>query len=338
MRCWTTDGSGMSALRLQERPDPVPAAGEVKVDVRAVSLNYRDLLVASGDYGGKQDPAIVVASDMAGVVSELGAGVTQLQIGDRVLNAPLKHWPAGSLTRPWSKTFVGGQGVDGVLAEQITYPASALVKLPSHLDFDAGCTFTVAGLTAWSAVVTHGKTRPGEWVLVHGTGGVSLFAVQLAKMLGARVIVSTSRQEKARRVREELGADQTIDYRDEDWPKTARELTGGLGVDVVVETAGGETLARSIQSCGYGARVGVIGVLDGLQASINVFQIVMHQVQLRGIYMESAAELQQLMRAVETAQLHPVVDRVFDFDSAPQAYAHLQSGGHMGKVVVRCGE
>jgi NADPH:quinone reductase-like Zn-dependent oxidoreductase len=163
-----------------------------------------------------------------------------------------------------------------------------------------------------------------------------LFAVQLAKMLGARVIVSTSSQDKAQRVREELAADQTIDYRDEHWPETVRELTGGMGVDVVVETAGGETLARSIQSCGYGARVGVIGVLDGLQANVNVFQIVMHQVQLRGIYMESAAELQQLMRAVETAQLHPVVDRVFDFDSAPQAYTHLQSGRHMGKVVVRC--
>ncbi|NIP85293.1 MAG: zinc-binding dehydrogenase, partial [Planctomycetales bacterium] len=294
--------------------------------------------VARGDYGGQQDPPIILSSDMAGVVSEVGPGVTDLQVGDRVLNAPLKQWPAGPLNRSWSKTFVGGQGVDGVLAERITYPAASLLKIPPHLDFEEGCTFTVAGLTAWAAVVTHGRARPGEWVLVHGTGGVSLFALQLAKLLGARVIVSTSSRDKARRLEEEQGVAHTIDYRDEDWPQTVRRITAGRGVDVVVETAGGATLARSIQACGYGARVAVIGVLDGLQADVNVFQIVMHQVQLRGIYMESAAELACLLRAVETARLRPVIDRVFDFGAAPQALAHLQSGQHLGKVVIRCDE
>jgi NADPH:quinone reductase-like Zn-dependent oxidoreductase len=335
MRCWTTDGSGLDGLQMVERPGPSPGIGEVKVDVRAVSLNYRDLLVARGEYGGVQDPPIVAASDMAGVVSEIGPEVTQLVLGDRVLNAPVKDWVAGQLTRKWSQSFVGGQGVDGVLAEQLVYPADALVKLPHHFDFSEGCTLTIAGLTAWAAVVTHGHTAPGEWVLVHGTGGVSLFAAQLAKSIGARVILTTSKKEKAQLVLQRIGVDHTIDYRNDGWPKEVRALTDGHGVDVVVETAGGATLDSSIQSCGYGARVGVIGVLDGLHATLSVFQLIMHQVTLRGIYMESRVELQRLVQAVEAAQLRPWIDRVFEFQAANEAYEYLESGQHMGKVVIR---
>jgi NADPH:quinone reductase-like Zn-dependent oxidoreductase len=335
MRCWTVDGTGLSGLRLENRAAPTLASNEVLVDVSAVSLNYRDLLVAKGEYGGTQDPPIVAASDMAGVVTQVGPDVTDFVVGDRVLNAPCKCWPAGTLNRDWSRTLVGGQGVDGVLAEQITYPAVSLVKVPAHLSFEEACTLTVAGLTAWAAVVTHGKTRPGEWVLIHGTGGVSLFAVQLAKTLGARVIVSTSSETKARQITEKLGVDRTIDYRREDWPRTVMEITGRKGVDVVVETGGGATLARTLQACGYGARVGMVGVLDGLESTINVFAVIMHQVTLRGIYMESAAELRSLVDAVETAELRAWVDRVFPFESAPEAYDYLRSQKHMGKVVIQ---
>ncbi|MEK6249924.1 MAG: NAD(P)-dependent alcohol dehydrogenase, partial [Planctomycetales bacterium] len=322
-------------LTLAERPDPAPGENEVLIDVHAVSLNYRDLLVASGQYGGVQDPPIIATSDMAGVVSEIGSGVKHLQPGDRVFNAPLRNWPAGQLCRDWSNTFGGGQGLDGVLAEQVVYPAASLVPIPEHLSFSQAATLTVAGLTAWAAIVTHGRTRPGEWVLIHGTGGVAIFAAQIAKLLGGRVIQTTSSATKADRLKQELGVDETLDYRDKQWPDRVRKITGGAGVDVIVELAGGTSLARSVEACGYGARIGVIGVLDGLESSINVFALIMHQVQLRGIYMESALELHRFANAVSTGKLVPVVDREFPFEDALVAYEYLKSQQHFGKVVIR---
>lgn len=336
MRCYLTDGSGPTSLKLVERAGPAqPGPGEVLVDVQAVSLNYRDLLVADGRYGGPQSPPVIACSDMAGTVAAVGAGVRGLKPGDRVLNAPFRHWPAGTLRRDWSRTFVGGQGVDGVLAEQIVYPADALVPVPGHMSFEQGSTLTIAGLTAWAAVVTHGRVRPGQWVLAHGTGGVAIFAAQLARLFQARVILSTSSPQKAQIVKERFAVAETVDYRDAEWPKRVREITGGSGVDVVVETAGGEQLARSIDSCGYGARVGLIGVLGGMECSLSAFSLMMHQVTLRGIYMESTQELQGLARAMEAGRVEPCVDRVFAFEEAPAAYEHLRSGRHLGKVVIR---
>jgi NADPH:quinone reductase-like Zn-dependent oxidoreductase len=336
MRCYTVAGTGLDSLQQVERPSPgPPGPGEALVDVHAVSLNYRDLLVADGRYGGEQEPPILAASDMAGVVVSVGPGVTSLAAGDRVLNAPFRCWPAGTLQRDWSRTFVGGQGIDGVLAEQIVYTADALVPLPSYLTFEQGSTLTLAGLTAWAAVVTHGRVRPGEWVLTHGTGGVSIFSAQIARLCQARVILSTSDPAKAQFVRDRFGVAETIDYRAAEWPKAVRRITEGRGVDVVVETAGGVSLARSIEACGYGARIGVIGVLGGLESPINLFQLLMHQVTLRGIYMESTAELRALVRALEAGRVEPYVDRVFDFEQARAAYEHLRAGRHIGKVVIR---
>ena len=336
MRCYTVDGRGLENLQMVERPAArPPGCGEVLVDVHAVTLNYRDLLVASGQYGGVQNPPIIAASDMSGVVAALGPGVTGFRVGDRVLNAPLRDWPAGPLRREWSKTFVGGQGVDGVLAEQVVYPAASLVSVPTHLTFEQAASLTVAGLTAWAAIVTHGQTQPGEWVLVHGTGGVAIFAAQIAKLMGARVIQTTSNAQKAARLKQELSVDETLDYRDADWPQQVRKITGKRGVDVVVELAGGDSLARSIQACGYGGRVGVIGVLDGVDSALNVFSLIMHQVTLRGIYMESAAELRCLANAVEATGLTPVIDRVFAMDEAMSAYQYLASQEHFGKIAIR---
>ncbi|MCE9547929.1 MAG: NAD(P)-dependent alcohol dehydrogenase [Planctomycetia bacterium] len=335
MRCYTVDGTGPESLLLGERSAPLPPAGEVVVDVRAVSLNFRDLLVADGRYGGVQKRPIVACSDMSGVVAAVGAGVTSLKPGDRVVNAPFRHWPAGSLRRDWSRTFVGGQGVDGVLAEQVAYPADSLVKIPDAMTFEQGSTLTVAGLTAWAAVVTHGRVRPGEWILAHGTGGVAIFAAQLARLYNARMIVSTSSPDKARLVRERFGVTETIDYRDPEWPQTVRRITGGSGVDIVVETAGGTTLGKSIAACGYGARVGLIGVLAGMECSISAFELMMHQITVRGTYMESATELQAFVRALEAGRIEPCVDRVFDFADARGAYEYLRAGKHVGKVVIR---
>lgn len=336
MRCYTVDGRGLASLKMVDRPPPGPlAAGEVRIDVHAVALNYRDLLVASGQYGGTQNPPIIAASDMSGVVSEVGPGVTDFKLGDHVVNAPLRNWPAGMLCRSWSRSFVGGQGVDGVLAEQVSYPAASLVNAPKHLSHEQASTLVVAGLTAWATLVTHGNTKPGQWVLIHGTGGVAIFATQISRMLGARIIQTTSNKKKAERLRTEFGVHATLDYRDESWPEEVRRLTAGQGVDVVVELAGGESLSKSIQACNYGARIGIVGVLDGLESSINVFSLIMHQVTVRGIYMESAAEMRRFSGAVEAGSLNPVIDRVFPMENVKDAYSHLHAQKHFGKIVIQ---
>jgi len=232
------------------------------------------------------------------------------------------------------RTFVGGLGVDGVLIEKLVYPASALVKMPEHLSFEEGSTLTIAGLTAWSAVMTHGKVQPGEWVLVHGTGGVSIFAAQIAKNAGARVILTTSSDQKAERVKEKLGVNHIIDYRSEDWPRQVHDITDGAGVDVVVEIAGGETLARSIKACNYGARIGIIGILDDTYSKFKLFDVITKQITLQGIFMESTEELNALARFCKKNQLQPWIDKLFPFDKTVEAYKYLESQKHIGKVVI----
>jgi NADPH:quinone reductase-like Zn-dependent oxidoreductase len=330
---------GLEGLRVAEQPDSKgPAAGDVLVEVHSVALNYRDLLVAKGLYGGIPDRPFIPTSDMAGVVVTVGSGVTSFKPGDRVVNAPFRCWPAGMMRPEWLRTFIGGGGVDGVLTEQILYPADSLVKLPDHLSFDEGSTLTIAGLTAWAAVVTHGSTKPGEWVLLHGTGGVSIFAAQLAAQIGARTILTTSSPEKGKIVKERFGVTETVDYRESEWPKWVREITGGQGVDVVVESAGGPTIGQSIQACNYGGRVGVIGLLAGLEAEFNVVDLMVRQVTVRGIFMESAEELRLFARAMEVGRIHPHIDRRFSFNEAPAAYRYLESQKHIGKVVIRVRE
>ena len=335
MKCYTVDGSSLDNLVSCERPTPTLGPTDVLIAVHAVSLNYRDLLVVDGRYGGPQDPPIIAASDMAGEVLSVGSDVTAFAPGDRVFNAPFRRWPAGTLRRDWSQTFVGGQGVDGVLSEEVAFPSDALVKVPEHLSFAEASTLTVAGLTAWSAVVTHGKTVAGDWVLLHGTGGVSIFAAQLAKQLGARTILSTSSPEKATLVREKFGVDHTIDYRDDDWPRQVQKLTGGKGVNVVVEVAGGKSVQKSIDACDYGARIGLIGVLSGMSATIDIFKMLMRQITIRGLYMESTQELHALAKAIEAGRIQPQIDRIFPFDQARQAYEYLDSQQHVGKVVIQ---
>lgn len=335
MKCYTVDGTSLDSLKMEERPDPGdPGLGQVLVDVHAVSLNYRDLMVADGRYSGKQDPPIIPCADMAGTVVRVGPGVTEFCEGDRVLNAPFRFWPAGALRSEWARTFVGGTGVDGVLSERIAYPAVSLLKVPEYLTFAEGSTLTIAGLTAWAAVVTHGHLKPGEWMLAHGTGGVSIFAAQIAKKIGAHVMLSTSSEAKAKIVQDKFGVDAVINYREPEWHKTARKLTGGKGVDVVVEVGGGSTFSSSIQACALNGRVSLIGVLGGAGTTFNVLHLFMRQVTVRGIMMESTEELRNLARALEAWQIHPCIDRVYPFDQARQAYDHLQSQKHIGKVVI----
>lgn len=337
MKHYLVDGNGIDGIHLSEKPLSVNLNDyDVLVDAQAWSLNYRDLMVAKGQYQykGQNNAPFIPVSDMAGIVRGVGKNVTELKPGDRVLNAPFRHYPAGKLQSSWIRTFVGGMGVDGVLAEQVIYPADSLVKIPEHLDFKEAATFTIAGLTAWSAIVTHGKTLPGEWVLLQGTGGVSIFAAQLAKSIGARTIMTTSSKEKADFVKKKFGVTATVNYNEPNWTDQVKEITQGAGVDVIVDVAGGDVLAQSLRICNYGARVGVIGILSGQDSNIHIRDLLSHQVQIRGILMESTEELRALMRAVEALKLRPAIDKTFPFMQVKEAYRHLESQKHIGKVVI----
>jgi NADPH:quinone reductase-like Zn-dependent oxidoreductase len=334
MKCIQTDGSGIDTLKTVDIAGPELSAGEVLVEVRAVSLNFRDLLVAKGLYGGDYSKPFIVCSDMAGVVLETSAGVTEFKQGDRVFNAPFRFWPAGEPRREWMRTLIGGAGVDGVLAERIAYPALSLVKIPEHMSFIEGSTLTIAALTAWAAVITHGKARPGEWVLLHGTGGVSIFAAQIARMAGARTILTTSSKEKAAFVRENFGVHETVDYRDKDWKDKVKEITGGSGVDVVVEVVGGANLAESMGACATGARISLIGVLGGLESKIRTMDLVIRRLKVTGILMESTEELRAMTRAFEAAEIRPHIDKVFPFENTIEAFKYMESQKHIGKVAI----
>ncbi len=330
-----TDGKGIGTLRFGDKalPTELPS-GEVQVEIHAVSLNYRDLMVARGEYGGQYDPPIIACSDMSGVVTKVASDVTTMRVGDKVVNHPFRFWPSGKLDSNSIRTMIGGLGVDGVLVEHLQFPAEALVKLPSHMSFEEGSTLPIAGLTAWASVVTHGQAQPGEWVLVHGTGGVAIFAAQIAKSIGAKVILTSSNDEKAQTVKGKIGIEATVNYKNENWPKQVREITNGNGVDVVVETAGGDILTKSILAAGYNSRIAIVGNIADKFAGFKLFDVARRQITLRGILMESCVELKALANHCESSQLHPWLDRVFSFDEAINAFQYLDSQKHIGKVVI----
>lgn len=338
MKCYLVNGTGIDNVALSERPYPqLVNDHDVLVKVKACSLNYRDLMVAEGTYQGKTktvQPNFIPLSDMCGEVLAVGSQVSSFKPGDRVLNSSFRHWPAGTLRSDWARTFIGASGVDGVLAEQVVYPADALVKVPEYLSDAEASTFTIAGLTAWAAVVTHGKVRPGEWVLLQGTGGVSTFAAQLAHAMGAKTIMTTSSDDKAEFVKKNFGVTATVNYKDSDWAGKVKEITQGAGVNIVVDVVGGQSLSTSLGLCDYGARVAVIGVLAGQESCLHTRDLLAHQITIRGIYMESTEELRALMLAADSLKLRPIVDKVFSFENALQAYKHLQSQQHIGKVVI----
>lgn len=337
MKCYLVDGKGIDNLKSVVRDSPALSdENNALVSVKACSLNYRDLMIAKGQYGGKGSdyPPTIPLADMAGVIKAVGKNVSDLKPGDRVLNSPFRCYPAGSLRSSWARTFVGGMGVDGVLAEEIVYPADALIKIPEHLNFIEASTFPIAGLTAWAAISTHGKTKPGDWVLLQGTGGVSIFAAQLAHAMGAKTIMTTSSDEKAAFVKKHFHISATVNYKNADWTKQIKEITKGGGVDVIVDVVGGETLSQSLQICNYGARVAVIGVLSGQETNLRIRDLLQHQITLRGIFMESTEELRALMKAVDALQLKPAVDKTFPFSEATAAYRYLEAQKHIGKVVI----
>ena len=325
---------GLDGLVLDDLPSPKPGpgAGEVRIRVRAVSLNYRDLLVVKGSYARDLPLPMIPCSDGAGEVIEVGAGVERFRVGDRVAGCFFSDWDAGEMDEAVGKTALGG-AVDGMLAEERILPSRGVVKLPDHLSFEEGATLPCAAVTAWHGLFESGHLKSGADVLIQGTGGVSLFALQFARMAGARVIATSSRDDKLRRALE-LGASDGINYRETpEWSKPVRELTGGRGVDHVVEVGGSGTLGQSLKAVRVGGHIALIGVLTGA-GEINPTPILMRNIRVQGIYVGSRAMFEAMNRAIARHAIRPVIDRVFPFGRAKEAYAHLESGSHFGKVVI----
>ncbi|CCD93918.1 putative Alcohol dehydrogenase [Bradyrhizobium sp. ORS 375] len=337
MKCYELQGpGGIDALALVDKPVPTPARGEVLVRIAAVSLNYRDLLTVKGGYGSRQKFPLVPLSDGAGVVEAVGDGVAGFVPGDRVIGSFFESWTGGEPSETKMRSALGG-AVDGTLTEYRIFPAQALVRTPPHLSDIEAATLPCAGVTAWSAVVKLGGIRPGQTVLTQGTGGVSIFALQIAKLAGARVIATSSNEAKIARLKE-LGADVTLNYKTTpDWGKYARDITK-QGVDLVVEVGGVGTLNESIRATKIGGTIAFIGVLAGAPASeLRLPLMVMQQQRLQGVTVGSVDDLQALANALALHQVKPVVDRVFAFAEAREAFHYMSSGAHVGKVAIALG-
>jgi NADPH:quinone reductase-like Zn-dependent oxidoreductase len=302
------------------------------VRIRAVSLNYRDLVVARGS--ARRARPLVPASDGAGDVVEVGRGVDALAVGDRVVGAFFPNWHCGELRQADHDTALGGGG-DGMLAEEVVLPAESWVKFPAYLDYEAAATLPCAATTAYSALFEAASVTPGSTVLVQGTGGVSLFALQLARSAGAEVILTSGSPEKHERALA-LGAATILDYkRDPNWGKSAMDFTKGRGVDVVVDVGGPGTFNQSAQALRFGGHLALIGVLTGIKGEISTYALIHKRLHVCGIYVGTTKTLRNLVSALEISRLRPIVDRVFSFDEVRAAYDYLASGQHFGKVVIR---
>jgi NADPH:quinone reductase-like Zn-dependent oxidoreductase len=322
----------LDSLTVAERPEPAAGPGQVLIRVRACSLNYRDLLIMKGLYNKKLPLPLVPLSDGAGEVAAVGDGVARVKVGDRVAGCFMPAWIDGEPTEAKARSALGGGGI-GMLAEYVVLPAEGVVPVPDHLSAEEAATLPCAAVTAWHALVTEGGVKAGDVVLTQGTGGVSLFALQFAKLLGARVIATSSSDAKLERVRQ-LGASDGINYKTTpEWGARARELTGS-GVDHVVEVGGAGTMPESMRAVRMGGRISLIGVLSGA-GQFNPTPVLMKNLRVQGIFVGSREMFEAMNRAIALHQLRPVIDRVFPMSDIRAALRHLESGAHFGKVVIR---
>lgn len=333
VKAFLLESFGLDGLAVRDVPTPEPGPGQVLVAVKAASLNYRDLLMVKGQYDSRMPLPLIPLSDGAGQVVGVGPGVETPKLGDRVAGAFFQSWLDGEYSRDKTQIALGGPR-PGALASHILLEAMAAIPFPASLSYEEAATLPCAGVTAWNALFGERVLRPGETVLVLGTGGVSMFALQFAKAAGARVIVTSGSDEKLKRALL-LGADATVNYKSEpDWGAVVRKLTGG-GVDCIVEVGGARTLKQALDAIRCSGRIEVIGVLSGVSAEIAVTSILHKGAHLRGIYVGSAAMFRQMNRAIEVNGIHPVIDDTFEFDRAPEALRLLESAGHFGKIVIR---
>lgn len=324
---------GIDELAFNEIDRPTPMAGEVLVRMRASSLNYRDLMMVEGTYNSRLKLPLVPFSDGAGEVVEVGEGVSRWKVGDRVCPIFMQGWVDGELDYSKSKSTLGGD-LDGCLREYAAFNEAGLVRIPDHLSFEEAACLPCAGVTAWNALMVSGGLQKGDTVLCQGTGGVSLFALQFAKAVGAEVTITSSSNDKLERAKG-LGADHVINYRErEDWDTVALELTNKRGVDHVVEIGGPGTLQRSMRAVKTGGHIAVIGVVAGKGEFTNV-PIFMKALKLIGVFVGSRVMFEDMNRFVTDKSIRPVVDSTFEFDQVRDALELMKSGGHFGKIIVK---
>lgn len=329
------DDWSMDNLKLAERPVPEAGRGQVKLRMKAASLNFRDLIVPLRGYGRLTGTLpLIPVSDGVGEVVEVGEDVDRVAVGDRVCPIFMQNWISGPANMERLGGTMGGPR-DGVMAEYMVLDQQGVSKVPGHLSDVEAATMPCAALTAWSAVVTDCGVRAGDTVLLQGTGGVSLFALRFAKMVGAHVIITSSSDEKLERAMD-MGADEGINYiSTPDWGKKAKALTGGSGVDTIVEVGGAKTLPQSLRAIRPGGTISMIGVLSGAEMNVKLGLIVTRQIRLQGTTVGSRDGFEAMLRAISQHEMRPVVDRVFAFEALRQALDYLASGGHFGKICIR---
>lgn len=338
MRCYVLSEPGsIDGLRLVERPDPTPGPRQVMVRVRATSLNYRDLITVEGKYArAAPKPDLIPLSDGAGEIVAVGPGVSRLKVGDRVAGCFMQKWIGGAIDEAAQASAMGG-AIDGMLTELAVLEEDGVVRLPAALSFEEGATLPCAAVTAWHALVEIGALKAGDIVLVQGSGGVSIFALQFARLFGARVIATSSSAAKAERLKQ-MGAEAVIDYRaTPDWDKEVMALTGGRGADIIVEVGGAGTLPRSFLAARLAGRIAVIGLLTGAGAQLDPMPILRRNLRVQGLYVGNRQMFEAMNRAIEANDLKPVIDKVFPFTQAKDAYRHMKSQTHFGKIVISHG-
>ncbi len=322
---------GPAALALTERPAPSPGPGEVLVRMRANAINYRDLATIEDPVARGLPYPRIPNSDGAGEVVAVGPGVTSVAPGDRVASCFFQAWRDGPIDQAAMDSALGG-ALDGVLAELVVLKEAGVIPVPDHLDFGEAATLPCAGLTAWNCLFDQGGLRAGQTVLLLGTGGVSVFALQFARMCGARAIITSSSNDKLDRIRE-LGAWAAINYHETpDWQDAVLDLTGGRGVDVTVEVGGAGTLERSIAATKIGGTISLVGILTG--GTINPVLVMRKSIRLQGVYVGSRRMFTAMNAAIAANRIHPVIDQRFDFDEAREAYKAMREAGHFGKLVI----
>ena len=335
MRVFQIEGEwGIDNLKLSQRPEPEPGPGQVLVRMKASSLNYRDLVVPERGYGSYTGTLpLIPVSDGVGIVSAIGTGVHRVAVGDRVCPTYFQNWTGGEPDLERLTQSLGGP-VDGTMAETMCLSEQGVVKVPGHLSDIEAASLPCAALTAWSALTAGSGTKPGDRVLVQGCGGVALFAVQFAKLLGAHITVITSSDERIERVRQ-LGADAAINYRTApEWAKATRDITHGRGYDLIVELGGEKTLPQSLRCIRPGGTIAMIGILSGSAMTTSLGLIITRQVRLQGITVGHRDGFEAMMRAIDQHKLGPIVDRTFAFEELKQAMAYLKSGVQFGKICI----